>query len=84
MNKVLRCMLTGLIILSICEIQVPHKINAALLLSTPLKGDSNGDGKVTSLEIKQRLQNTSKDLGISGMDDTYGSGLLDVYGAMTQ
>lgn len=57
---------------------------AAILVATPAKGDLNGDGKITPSEIKQRLQNTSKDLGSLGIDKIYGSGLLDVYTAITQ
>lgn len=61
----------------------PHVTGVvALLLSTPVKSDLNGDGKVTPLEVKQRLQSTATDLGVAGIDDTYGAGLLNAYQAI--
>lgn len=56
----------------------------ALLLSTTSKGDLNGDGKTTFLEVKQKLQSSAKDLGTIGIDDIYGAGLLDAYKAVTE
>ena len=67
------------------SIAAPHVAGAAaLLLSNPLKSDLNGDGIISSIEIKQRLQDTAEDLGELGKDDTYGAGLLDIYDAITR
>ena len=38
--------------------------------------------EVKSYNIKNRLVNTAVDLGVSGRDDYYGYGLVDVYGAL--
>jgi subtilisin/minor extracellular protease Epr len=53
-----------------------------LILACPHKSDTNGDGKITPLEVKQRLKDTSHDLGLPGMDDVYGAGLVDAYNAV--
>jgi Subtilase family. len=55
---------------------------AALLLSIPFKCDFNNDGVVSPAEVKQRLENTALDLGVSGKDEIYGAGLINAYSAI--
>jgi len=61
----------------------PHVTGvAALLLSVPSKCDLNYDGLVSPAEIKQRLENTAVDLGVSGKDGIFGAGLVNAYSAI--
>ena len=52
---------------------------AAVLLSVPSKCDINDDGICSPYEMKKRIELTSTDLGLSGKDNIYGSGLINVY-----
>ncbi len=53
----------------------PHVAGAAaLLISNGVSGPSS---------VREALQNTAKDLGAAGRDDTYGHGLLDAYAALS-
>ncbi len=72
-------------ILTGTSMATPHVTSVvSLLLNNAIKCDLNRDGKVTPLEVKQRLQNTAVDLGAIGIDDTYGAGLLDAYRAIAE
>lgn len=51
----------------------------AVLLSVPSKCDTNDDGNCSPDEVKKRIELTSIDLGLSGKDNIYGSGLINVY-----
>lgn len=61
----------------------PHVTGvAALLLSIPSKCDLNNDGVVSPAEVRQRMENTAIDLGVSSKDETYGAGLVNAYSAV--
>jgi subtilisin len=56
----------------------PHVTGvAALLISSHKLQDVNGDGVINNTDVRLQLQNTAKDLGSSGKDDSYGYGLVD-------
>ena len=56
----------------------PHVAGvAALLLSAGVK-DVNGDGLIDNWDVRLELQNTAKDLGPTGPDETSGYGLVDI------
>lgn len=70
--------------LSGTSMSTPHVAGtAALLLSVPEKCDFDKNGKCTPFEVQQRLENTAKDLGLSGKDSLYGAGLVNAYQALT-
>lgn len=63
----------------------PHVVGvAALVLSTPVKNDIDGNGKWSPSEIRQRLESTSTDLGDPGKDKVFGTGLVNAYKAVVQ
>lgn len=63
----------------------PHVAGAAaLVLSVPNKCDLDNNGSCSPTEVLQRLEVTAGDLGISGKDDLYGFGLVDVEKAVIQ
>ncbi len=71
--------------LSGTSMATPHVSGAAaLVLSAPAKCDLDLDGRCSPAEIQQRLEATATDLGAAGKDTLYGSGLVDVYRAVTQ
>ena len=58
----------------------PHVAGAAaLLLNNPVDDsyDADNDGKWDPSEVLSKLQSTATDLGVTGMDDLYGAGLLN-------
>lgn len=62
----------------------PHVTGTvALILSLSTKSDSNGDGRISPDEVKEKLQNTCTDLGTPGTDSIYGTGLVNAYYAVT-
>ena len=61
----------------------PHVAGAAaLLFSVPAKCDANGDGTCSPSEIQSKLETTAIDLGSSGKDSHYGSGLANAFAAV--
>lgn len=63
----------------------PHVAGAAaLVLSVPGKCDYNSDSVCSPAEVQQRLEATAENLGVSGRDDLYGSGLVDAENAVLQ
>jgi subtilisin family serine protease len=70
--------------LSGTSMAAPHVTGAAALIIDTNKCDLNLDGVCTPAEVQQRLEQTAIDLGTPGKDYLYGSGLVDVYNALTQ
>lgn len=63
----------------------PHVAGtAALVLSMPSVCDTDLNGSCNPLEVQQRLQATATDLGLAGIDNLYGSGLVNALIAITQ
>lgn len=63
----------------------PHVAGAAaLVLTQTAKCDSNLNGVCDPVEVQQRLEATAEDLGVSGKDNLYGSGLVDAEKAVMQ
>lgn len=61
----------------------PHVAGvAALLLSVSAKCDLDLSGSCSPAEVQQRLEATALDLGASGKDTSYGSGLVNAYAAV--
>ncbi|HEY5583436.1 MAG TPA: hypothetical protein VIK78_02980 [Ruminiclostridium sp.] len=61
----------------------PHVTgDVALLLSTPARVDTNGDGICIPNEVKERVESTTIDLGVPGKYDFYGFGLINVFSAI--
>jgi subtilisin len=61
----------------------PHVTGtAALLISSHNLKDLNGDRVVNNKDVRLQLQQTAKDLGSPGKDDTYGFGLVDAQAAV--
>jgi subtilisin family serine protease len=69
--------------LSGTSMAAPHVAGAAALIIDTKKCDLNLDGICTPAEVQQRLEQTAIDLGTPGKDYLYGSGLVDVYNALT-
>jgi subtilisin len=69
--------------LSGTSMAAPHVSGAAALIIDTKKCDLNLDGICTPAEVQQRLEQTAVDLGTPGKDNLYGSGLVDVYNALT-
>ena len=70
-------------LLSGTSMSAPHVTGiAALLISSHNLKDLNGDGVVNYKDVRLQLQNTAKDLGDPGKDDTYGYGLVDAQAAV--
>jgi subtilisin family serine protease len=69
--------------LSGTSMAAPHVSGAAALIIDTKKCDLNLDGICTPAEVQQRLEQTAIDLGTQGKDYLYGSGLVDVYNALT-
>jgi subtilisin len=70
--------------LSGTSMAAPHVTGAAALIIDTKKCDLNLDGICTSAEVQQRLEQTAIDLGDVGKDNLYGSGLVNVYNALTK
>jgi hypothetical protein len=62
----------------------PHVTDATALTIDTKKCDLNLDGICTPAEVQQRLEQTAIDLGDVGKDNLYGSGLVNVYNALTK
>lgn len=61
----------------------PHVAGAAaLLLSIPSKCDFDLNGVCSPSEVRERLEQTAIDLGASGKDNIYGSGLVNAFQAI--
>jgi subtilisin family serine protease len=69
--------------LSGTSMAAPHVSGAAALTIDTKKCDLNLDGICTPAEVQQRLEQTAIDLGTPGKDNLYGSGLVNVYNALT-
>jgi subtilisin family serine protease len=69
--------------LSGTSMAAPHVTGAAALIIDTKKCDLNLDGICTPAEVQQRLEQTAIDLGTPGKDYLYGSGLVNVYNALT-
>jgi len=69
--------------LSGTSMAAPHVTGAAALIIDTKKCDLNLDSVCTPAEVQQRLEQTAIDLGTPGKDNLYGSGLVDVYNALT-
>jgi subtilisin family serine protease len=69
--------------LSGTSMAAPHVTGAAALIIDTKKCDLNLDGVCTPSEVQQRLEQTAIDLGDPGKDPLYGSGLVNVYRALT-
>jgi len=70
--------------LSGTSMAAPHVSGAAALIIDTKKCDLNLDGICTPAEVRQRLEQTAIDLGDPGKDNLYGSGLVNVYNALTK
>lgn len=57
----------------------PHAAGTAALVI-----DVGKCGACTPSEVQQRLETTAQDLGVSGKDNLYGSGLVNAYNAVVQ
>ncbi|MBU4257197.1 S8 family serine peptidase, partial [Patescibacteria group bacterium] len=64
----------------------PHVAGAAaLVLTTPVDAwDLDNDGIWDPAEVQNKLEITAEDLGITGKDNLYGSGLVDAEKAAIQ
>jgi subtilisin family serine protease len=61
----------------------PHVAGtAALIISSGLLQDINGDGIVNNTDVRLQWQNTAKYLGDAGWDPRYGHGLFDAQAAV--
>jgi subtilisin len=69
--------------LSGTSMAAPHVTGATALIIDTKKCDLNLDGVCTPAEVQQRLEQTAIDLGDPGKDPLYGSGLVNVYRALT-
>jgi subtilisin family serine protease len=69
--------------LSGTSMAAPHVSGAAALIIDTKKCNLNLDGVCTPAEVQQRLEQTAIDLGTQGKDNLYGSGLVNVYNALT-
>ena len=70
--------------LSGTSMAAPHVAGAAALIIDTKKCDLNLDNVCSPSEVQQRLENTALDLGDAGKDNLYGSGLVNIYNALTQ
>lgn len=71
--------------LSGTSMAAPHVAgSAALVLTQTAKCDLDLSGSCSPVEVQQRLEATAEDLGVSGRDDLYGSGLVDAEKAVVQ
>jgi subtilisin family serine protease len=70
--------------LSGTSMAAPHVTDAAALTIDTKKCDLNLDGICTPAEVQQKLEQTAIDLGDVGKDNLYGSGLVNVYNALTK
>ncbi len=69
--------------LSGTSMATPHVTGVVtLLLSMPEKCDFDANGSCSPAEIQQRFELASEDLGATGKDDLYGSGLVNAYRAL--
>jgi subtilisin len=69
--------------LSGTSMAAPHVTGAAALVIHTKKCDLDSNCTCTPAEVKQILEQTAIDLGDPGKDNLYGSGLVNVYNALT-
>lgn len=60
----------------------PHVAGAAALVIDKKTCDYDLDGICSPAEVQQRLEATAEDLGATGKDNLYGSGLVDAEKAL--
>jgi subtilisin len=60
----------------------PHVTGVAALIYSTNFSDVDGDGVRDNKDVRIILQNSAKDLGNPGKDDTYGYGLVDIQAAV--
>lgn len=59
----------------------PHVAGAAALVISAGMADLNSNGFIND-EVRQKLRETAQDLGATGQDSSFGSGLVDAAGAV--
>lgn len=71
--------------LSGTSMSTPHVTgSAALVLTQTAKCDTDLNGACSPAEVQARLEATATDKGITGKDSLYGSGIVNIYNALTQ